>query len=167
MPADPLTYPCSQCCWLDQPLQKRPRPVRMFAVRVRASKDPLLWLFVMRLLSPLRQSLYQSLRLVEMLAEIRIEPEVSCLATTPADIQWMVQSSSGLALIDQKTPLDPSLTTRPIANVNWTVDTAFVHPVGAERPMEVDCLLAFAVTLKFETQLHRILRRDRIQSDSA
>lgn len=73
-------------------------------------------------------------RLMEMLAEIGIQPEVSCLATTPSDIQWMVQSGSGLALIDQKTPLDPSLTTRPIANVNWTADTAFVHPVCAEHP---------------------------------
>ena len=73
-------------------------------------------------------------RLMEMLAEIGIEPEVSCLATTPSDIQWMVQSGSGVALIDQKTPLDPSLTTRPIANVNWTADTAFVHPVHAEHP---------------------------------
>ena len=73
-------------------------------------------------------------RLMEMLAEIGIEPEVSCLATTPADIQWMVQSGSGLALIDQKTPLDSSLTTRPIANVKWTADTAFVHPLSAEHP---------------------------------
>lgn len=73
-------------------------------------------------------------RLIEMLAEIGIEPEVSCVATTPADIQWMVQSGSGLGLINQKIPLDPSLTTRPIANVNWTVDTAFVHPVDAEHP---------------------------------
>jgi len=46
----------------------------------------------------------------------------------------MVQSGSGLALINQKIPLDPSLTTRPIANVNWTADTAFVHPVDAEHP---------------------------------
>jgi len=73
-------------------------------------------------------------RLMEMLAEIGIKPEVSCLATTPSDIQWMVQSGSGMALIDQKTPLDPSLTTRPIANVNWTADTAFVHLVHAEHP---------------------------------
>ncbi|MBS1821329.1 MAG: LysR family transcriptional regulator [Acidobacteria bacterium] len=73
-------------------------------------------------------------RLMEMLAEIGIEPEVSCLATTPADIQWMVQSGSGLALINQKIPLDPSLTTRPVTNVNWTTDTAFVHPVCAEHP---------------------------------
>ncbi|MHB1937450.1 MAG: LysR substrate-binding domain-containing protein [Acidobacteriaceae bacterium] len=73
-------------------------------------------------------------RLMEMLAEIGIEPEVSSLATTPSDIQWMVQSGSGLALIDQKTSLDPSLTTRPIANINWSADTAFVHPVSAEHP---------------------------------
>jgi DNA-binding transcriptional LysR family regulator len=73
-------------------------------------------------------------RLMEMLAEIGITPEVSCLAATPADIQWMVQSGSGLALIDQKTPLDPSLTTRPVANVAWTADSAFVHPVHAEHP---------------------------------
>lgn len=73
-------------------------------------------------------------QLVEMLAGIGVEPEVSCLATTPADIQWMVQSGSGLALINQNTPLDPSLTTRPITNVNWTIDTAFVHPVCAEHP---------------------------------
>jgi hypothetical protein len=46
----------------------------------------------------------------------------------------MVQSGSGLALINQKISLDPSLTTRPIANVNWTVDTAFVHRVDAEHP---------------------------------
>ena len=73
-------------------------------------------------------------RLMEMLTEIGITPDVACLATTPMDIQWMVQSSSGLALIDQKTPLDPRLTTRPIANIKWTADTAFVHPLSAEHP---------------------------------
>ena len=73
-------------------------------------------------------------RLMEMLGEIGITPDVACLATTPMDIQWMVQSSSGLALIDQKTPLEPNLTTRPIANIKWTADTAFVHPVHAEHP---------------------------------
>ncbi|MHB2008576.1 MAG: LysR family transcriptional regulator [Acidobacteriaceae bacterium] len=73
-------------------------------------------------------------RLMEMLAEIGIKPEVSCMATTPSDIQWMIQSGSGLALIDQKTPLDLSLTIRPIANIQWTADTAFLHPVCAEHP---------------------------------
>ena len=73
-------------------------------------------------------------RLMEMLAEVGVEPEVSCLATTPADIQWMVQSGSGLALIDQKMPLDPSLTTRPVANVTWTADTAVLHHIHADHP---------------------------------
>ena len=73
-------------------------------------------------------------RLMELLTEIGIKSDVACLAATQADIQWMVQSGSGVALIDQKTPLDSSLTTRPIANVNWTADTAFVHPVCAEHP---------------------------------
>jgi hypothetical protein len=52
---------------------------------------------------------------MEMLAEIGIKPDVTCLPTKPADIQWMVQCGSGVALIDRKTPLDPSLATRPIA----------------------------------------------------
>jgi hypothetical protein len=39
----------------------------------------------------------------------------------------MVKAGYGLALIDQISSLDSGLTTRPIAGVNWTVDTAFVH----------------------------------------
>ena len=39
----------------------------------------------------------------------------------------MVRERYGLALIDQLTPLDPGLITRPIVGVNWTADTAFVH----------------------------------------
>jgi DNA-binding transcriptional LysR family regulator len=76
---------------------------------------------------------YAHNRLVEMLAEIGIQPEVTCLAATPADIQWMVRAGYGLALIDQKTDLDPSLTTRPIAGMQWTADTAFVYHRKAEH----------------------------------
>jgi DNA-binding transcriptional LysR family regulator len=66
-------------------------------------------------------------KLVEMLLEVGIEPEASCLAATPADIQWMVRAGYGVALVDQKTILDAGITTRPIAGVRWTADTAFVH----------------------------------------
>ena len=52
---------------------------------------------------------------------------VACSASTPSDIQWMVKAGYGLALVDQMAPLESGLTTRPIAEVNWTVDTAFVH----------------------------------------
>ena len=72
-------------------------------------------------------------RLMEMLAEIGIRPEISNLAATPTDIQWMVRSRYGLALIDQETPLDPDLTTRPIADLRWTADTAFVHRTEAQH----------------------------------
>ena len=66
-------------------------------------------------------------RLVELLTEVGIHPEASCLAATPADIQWMVRAGYGVALVDQRTILDPGLTTRPVAGINWTADTAFVH----------------------------------------
>lgn len=66
-------------------------------------------------------------RLVEMFAEVGIPIHVVCSARTPAEIQWMVREQYGLAMIDQLLPLEPGLITRPIAGVNWTVDTAFVH----------------------------------------
>lgn len=72
-------------------------------------------------------------RLVEMLQEIGIRPEASCLAATPADIQMMVQSRCGLALLDQKIGLASDLTSRPIAGVHWTADTAFVHHANASH----------------------------------
>jgi hypothetical protein len=54
-------------------------------------------------------------RLVQMIAEVGIDPEASCLAETPADIQWMVRAGYGVAIVDQRTILDQRLTTRPIA----------------------------------------------------
>jgi hypothetical protein len=72
-------------------------------------------------------------RLVEMLEEIGIQPDVSCRAATPADIQWMVNAGYGLALVDQRITLNSGLTTRPISGLRWTADTAFVHHTGAEH----------------------------------
>jgi DNA-binding transcriptional LysR family regulator len=72
-------------------------------------------------------------RLMEMLLEIGIRPQASCLAATPADIQLMVQSGCGLALIDEKITLAPNLTNRPIAGTKWTADTAFVHHASADH----------------------------------
>ena len=72
-------------------------------------------------------------RLMEMLLELGIQPEASCLAATPGDIQMMVQSGCGLALVDEKIALGPDLTTRPIAGARWTADTAFVHHVNADH----------------------------------
>jgi DNA-binding transcriptional LysR family regulator len=70
-------------------------------------------------------------RLLEMLAECGVRPQVSCAAATPADVQWMVRKGFGLALVDGQMKLEPSLTMRAIAGVTWTADTAFVHHCDA------------------------------------
>jgi DNA-binding transcriptional LysR family regulator len=72
-------------------------------------------------------------RLLEMLAECGVRPQVSCAAATPADVQWMVRKGFGLALIDGQMKLEPSLTTRAVAGVTWTADTAFVHHCDADH----------------------------------
>lgn len=66
-------------------------------------------------------------RLLEMFEEAGAPLRVVCSARTPAEIQWMVNQRFGLALMDQLTPLDPGLITRPIAGLNWTADSAFVY----------------------------------------
>jgi len=65
-------------------------------------------------------------RLLEMFAEVGIPTNFANSAATPFDMQWMVKENYGLALIDQLSALEAGLTTRPIAGVNWTADTAFV-----------------------------------------
>jgi hypothetical protein len=82
-----------------------------------------------------------------MLMEVGIEPEVSCSAATPADIQLMVRSGYGVALIDQKTVLDPDLTTRPISGVHWTADTAFVHHCEASH-LALPFVIRFAQNMR-------------------
>jgi hypothetical protein len=62
-----------------------------------------------------------------MFMEVGIPIHLACSARTPAEIQWMVRERYGLALMDQLLPLESGLITRPIAGLNWTADTAFVH----------------------------------------
>lgn len=66
-------------------------------------------------------------RLVEMFQEAGIEVHFVCGARTPSEIQWMVKERYGLALVDQVSPLEPGLITRPIAGRDWTADTALIH----------------------------------------
>jgi len=84
-------------------------------------------------------------RLIEMLFDAGIVPEIACRADTPSDIQLMVRCGYGVALIDQNTILEYGLVSRPIAGVQWTADTAFVHHHNADH-----------VALPF---LNRILQR--------
>jgi DNA-binding transcriptional LysR family regulator len=66
-------------------------------------------------------------RLKEMFREVDASIQLACSARTPAEIQWMVKERFGLALIDQLSPLDSGLITRPITGLDWTADTAFVY----------------------------------------
>jgi DNA-binding transcriptional LysR family regulator len=109
------------CLRGDDPLaQQSQLDIHEIADRIKIFRDP-----------ELQPSAHS--RLVEMFAEVGIAMNLACSANTPADIQWMVKSGYGLALIDQVAPLDPGLTSRPIAGVNWTADTAFVHHNRADH----------------------------------
>jgi DNA-binding transcriptional LysR family regulator len=123
MPIDDNLYHVQQvsqsslviCLRSDDPLTHRSQlDIHEIADRIKIFRDP-----------ELQPSAHS--RLVEMFAEVGASMHLACSANTPADIQWMVKAGYGLALIDQASPLDSGLTSRPIAGVNWTVDTAFVH----------------------------------------
>ena len=67
------------------------------------------------------------LRLLELLGEAGIEIDKFSRASHPSELQSLVKAGYGLALIREGTALEPDLTTRPIAGVDWAVDTAFVY----------------------------------------
>jgi DNA-binding transcriptional LysR family regulator len=65
-------------------------------------------------------------RLIEMLDVVGITGDVASTNKTPHDLQWMVESGTGYALIREGSELQPGLVTRPVAGVTWTVDSALV-----------------------------------------
>jgi DNA-binding transcriptional LysR family regulator len=101
-------------------------------------------------------------RLMEMLTEVGIIPEVSCSATTPADIQWMVRAGYGVALIDQRTPIDSVLTTRPIAGINWTADTAFIHHNAADH-LALPLVIRFAQEMRKSMSVKKPALKDQLR----
>ena len=66
-------------------------------------------------------------RLLELLGEAGVQIDEFSRASHPTELQSLVKAGYGLALISEATALEAELTTRPIAGVNWTVDTAFVY----------------------------------------
>ena len=73
-------------------------------------------------------------RLLELLAEVGVKIEDYSRASHPWEMQSLVKKGYGFALIREGTLLDSELTTRPVAGVDWTVDTAFVY--RKERPLK-------------------------------
>lgn len=123
MPIDASRYyvhqiaqiPLVVCMRCDDPLAERAQlDVHELSPRLAVFRDPEL--------HPAAHS-----RLVEMFTEVGISIHLGCAARTPSEIQWMVKERYGLALIDQLSPLEVGLITRPIVGLNWTADTAFVH----------------------------------------
>jgi DNA-binding transcriptional LysR family regulator len=65
--------------------------------------------------------------LLEMLAKTGVKVEEYSVASHPSEMQMLVKEGYGFTLIREGTPLDSELTTRPIAGVDWNVNTAVVY----------------------------------------
>jgi DNA-binding transcriptional LysR family regulator len=66
-------------------------------------------------------------RLLELLADAGVRVAEYSRASHPSELQSLVKEGHGLTLIREGTTLDDELTTRPIAGVDWTVDTAVIY----------------------------------------
>ena len=66
-------------------------------------------------------------KLCELLDDAGVRIEDYSRASHPIEMQVLVKDGYGFALVREGTVLDSELTTRPIAGVDWTVDTAVIH----------------------------------------
>jgi DNA-binding transcriptional LysR family regulator len=66
-------------------------------------------------------------RLLELLANAGITVEEYSRASHPSEMQTLVKEGYCFAFIREGIPLEKELATRPIARVDWTVDTAVVY----------------------------------------
>lgn len=48
--------------------------------------------------------------------------------SSPLEMQLLVKEGYGLALIPERTPLQPHLTVRRVLGANWTIETALIYP---------------------------------------
>lgn len=64
---------------------------------------------------------------LEQLSEVGIEIDEYSRASHPSELQMLVKEGHGFTLIREGTALDDALTTRRIAGVHWTVDTAVIY----------------------------------------
>ena len=65
--------------------------------------------------------------LLEFLADAGVKIDEFSLASHPSEMQMLVKEGFGFTLIREGTPLDDELTTRPIAGVDWAVNTAVIY----------------------------------------
>ncbi|HEV2618704.1 MAG TPA: LysR family transcriptional regulator [Acidobacteriaceae bacterium] len=74
-----------------------------------------------------RHHLSAHTKLLEMLEEQNIQPKITTPTFNFEHIQWMVSERMCLALVRENEVLRDTLTTRQIANVTWTIDSAIVY----------------------------------------
>jgi DNA-binding transcriptional LysR family regulator len=65
--------------------------------------------------------------LLEFLADAGVKIDEYSIASHPSEMQMLVKEGFGFTLIREGTPLDDELTTRPIAGVDWAVNTAVIY----------------------------------------
>lgn len=73
-------------------------------------------------------------RLVEMFSEIGITPRPCQPTQNIEHVQWMVKEGHCYSLIRAGRPLLDGLITKPIAGVDWTIDTGLVLRADSENP---------------------------------
>jgi len=90
-------------------------------------------------------------RLLELLGDAGVKIEEYSCASHPSEMQTLVKGGHGFALIREGTTLDEELTTRPIAGVDWTVDTALIYH-KARHPKTIPILVKRLVKQLSQTQ---------------
>jgi DNA-binding transcriptional LysR family regulator len=94
-------------------------------------------------------------KLLRHLADAGVEVADYSHASHPSEMQMLVKEGHGLTLIRDGTPLDDELTTRPIAGVDWTIDTAIAYH-KLRHPKTIPILIK-----KLKKQLDRVSREGR------
>ena len=94
-------------------------------------------------------------RLLELLADVGVTIEEYSRASNPSEMQMLVKEGHGFTLIREGSVLDDELTTRPIAGVDWTVDTAVIYH-KLRHPKTVPILV-----LKFGKQPHQSVKETK------
>jgi DNA-binding transcriptional LysR family regulator len=79
-------------------------------------------------------------RLLELLSDAGVLVEEYSRASHPCEMEALVKEGYGFALIREGTSIDEELTTRPIAGVDWTLDTAVIYH-KQRRPKTIPVLV--------------------------
>jgi len=66
-------------------------------------------------------------QLLQFLASVGVAIKEFSFTSHPSEMQTLVKEGYGFALIRDGSPLDEELTTRPVAGVDWIVETAIIY----------------------------------------